>query len=324
MAFIATNRAGAPPARGSAQPADDTRLAGATSPPVPQPRRPGIVVVLTWLVAGLLGGCVERTLERNALTLGLQPDTVTGTHFQHRIYRPEEADMGDTPILLIDGDGRAFIDAETVARDPTPRRSWLLALAPRLADLGPVIYLGRPCYHLQPMDPACNPAHWTLLRYGEEISASLAAAALAELRPQQAALVVGYSGGGVLAMEIARRLGPRNRGVITFAAPLDVSAWAAQHGYSPLDGSIDPANDPGQYAQLCQRHYFGARDREVSPELIAGWRWPTADVVTGSPTDHGCCWESIAYAAIAAQLADCANHTPYSNASRSHTLEMTP
>jgi pimeloyl-ACP methyl ester carboxylesterase len=54
---------------------------------------------------------------------------------------------------------------------------------------------------------------------------------------------LGYSGGGVLAMLLAARV-PETIGVVTIAANLDVQAWAAQQGGSPLIGSLDPAREP--------------------------------------------------------------------------------
>jgi len=263
-----------------------------------------------WLLAlgiALGGGCASPSLEQQALDRGLQAETVLGTDFHHRIFRTgnPNGDRSAPLILLIDGDGRAFLDRQHVAADPTPDRSWLLDLAPTLAPLGPVVYLGRPCYYGTNTDEACTPRLWTLDRYGDAVVASLSKATAALLAPGQRALIVGYSGGGVLAVLVGQRLGERTLGVITFAAPLDVTAWADLHGYSRLDGSIDPANDPARYTSLCQRHLFGSRDREVPPELVSGWRWPDDRVTAGLATDHTCCWKPIAREAIAAQLGAC-------------------
>ncbi|MGE3775340.1 MAG: alpha/beta hydrolase, partial [Gammaproteobacteria bacterium] len=56
--------------------------------------------------------------------------------------------------------------------------------------------------------------------------------------------------------------------VVTVAANLDLEAWAAMHGYSPLSASLDPARRPSLPPRVVQIHYAGGRDRNVPPALI--------------------------------------------------------
>ena len=229
-----------------------------------------------------------------------------GSGFVHRVYSkrsPSQA-SSNTLVLLIDGDGRAFIDRSTVARDPTPDRSLLLPLVPDLAAIGPVAYLGRPCYHHMP-DDACTPLQWTLARYGIEVVESLSKVAKLQLGEGQDILFAGFSGGGVLALLVAAQMPEYVRGVVTYGAPLDITAWADFHGYTRLDESIDPANDPDRYAELCQLHLFGGRDRVVPPALTATWRWPMDRTIRDLSTNHTCCWRKPLLQAIKDQVAAC-------------------
>ena len=69
------------------------------------------------------------------------------------------------------------------------------------------------------------------------------AAALSDIlqrRPYQGLVLIGYSGGGVLAMLLAEQF-PATQAVVTVAGNLDTDAWAIEHGYSPLRGSLNPA-----------------------------------------------------------------------------------
>jgi pimeloyl-ACP methyl ester carboxylesterase len=104
--------------------------------------------------------------------------------------------------------------------------------------------------------------------------------------------LIGYSGGGVLAMLIAARV-EQVRTVVTIAANLDIDAWADHHGYSRLIGSLNPASQPPLQAKIRQIHLVGERDLRVpahlSEQTIA--RQPNARLIVMANFDHVCCWE---------------------------------
>lgn len=75
-------------------------------------------------------------------------------------------------------------------------------------------------------------------------------------------ILVGHSGGGVLATLIAQR-SPQVTAVVTLAAPLDTDRWTASHGYSPLYDSINPAQLPSR-ADIYQLHLTGSQDTQVT------------------------------------------------------------
>ena len=88
--------------------------------------------------------------------------------------------------------------------------------------------------------------------------------------PGQKVILIGFSGGGVLAAELALR---RNDvlALITVAAPLDLEAWTRLHGVSPLVAASPAGALTAALAQAAfpQRHLYGARDKVVPPALAA-------------------------------------------------------
>jgi hypothetical protein len=163
-------------------------------------------------------------------------------------------------------------------------------------DPAPALYLGRPCYVGQAAAPECNPWLWTHGRYSEPVLASLGAALDAlvlRLRVQELVLI-GYSGGGTLAMLLAPRL-PRVRLVATLAANLDLAAWVRLHDYSPLTSSLDPARQPPLPMRIRQLHWVGEGDHNTPPGLIRGAleHQPEAHLEILSGVDHRSGWLAV-------------------------------
>lgn len=219
---------------------------------------------------------------------------MTGDEFRHVVFTRHLAPSIDTLHVYIGGDGRAFLSRDRVAADPTPRDPLTLELM--LADQAPSAYVGRPCYHGAPAQH-CQPLLWTLQRYSEPVVSSLTAVIrdLTQRYPQARTMLIGYSGGGVLALLVAARIA-RVDTVVTLAAPLDTDAWTRAHGYTPLAGSINPATVQHWPPRLRQVHVHGSADRNVPPELVSGLgpRFVAGGarvefrVVDGF--DHVCCW----------------------------------
>jgi dienelactone hydrolase len=102
--------------------------------------------------------------------------------------------------------------------------------------------------------------------------------------------IIGYSGGGVLAVLIAERL-ESVREVVTIAANLDVAAWAGHHGYLPLTQSLDPARSTRSHPWK-EIHLHGARDEVVPAATTRAYfeRYPEAREISFEEYDHTCCW----------------------------------
>ncbi len=198
---------------------------------------------------------------------------------------------GSSLHIYFGGDGTPWIDNIYVARDPTARKPVVLRLLQM--DQQPAVYLGRPCYHL--IEPAenCSSNLWTHDRYSETVVASMAAATskLIAATDAHSATLIGFSGGGVLALLVAQRLASVTT-VITLAANLDTDAWTRHHGVLPLTGSINPADISNWRADLQQVHYIGALDSTVPPDTRAQFiaHVPDAEFITLTRVDHNCCW----------------------------------
>jgi pimeloyl-ACP methyl ester carboxylesterase len=131
-----------------------------------------------------------------------------------------------------------------------------------------------------------------MARYSDEVVASMTEAVrTAALQAKARSLVlVGYSGGGVLAVLIAERL-DNVAAVITVGANLDTDAWTRHHDYLPLSGSLNPAHSRAEH-RWPETHLYGARDQTVPPATAQAYfeRHPGAQRRIVDTNDHVCCW----------------------------------
>jgi hypothetical protein len=250
--------------------------------------------VCSALVAALvLGGCASP-LQRANLTAergGLVAMTLAGAGFQHSAYArvaPGNADL----VLFIEGDGTPWVNAgRSVASDPTPRVPVALDLA--IHTPASVLYLGRPCYFAARSDPACEPRWWTSDRYSAAVVKSMVGAANRFIvdHHTQHVLLVGYSGGGALAVLMAPSV-LHVAGVVSIAGNLDTNAWTQQHHYLPLGGSLNPASQAPLPAALPQWYLLGDRDTNVTDAMVSRYleRVPAAHIWHFAGFDHACCW----------------------------------
>lgn len=256
-------------------------------------RFPHPLIALLLLV--LAAGCATpaQREDRRAAELGYRKLLVTGTGFEHVVYL-KAGHAGDTSALhvYLEGDGTPWRDRHVAASDPTPRNPLMLELM--ALDPAPSIYLGRPCYHGVHPAPACSADIWTDRRYSTEVVDSLSGALSSVSGDYPALVLLGYSGGGVLAMLLAERQ-PKTVALITVAANLDTARWAALHGQPPLSASLNPAGRAPLPAYIRQMHFAGADDDNVPPALVrealAGQRGAVFTVLAGQ--DHRCCWQRV-------------------------------
>jgi pimeloyl-ACP methyl ester carboxylesterase len=244
----------------------------------------------------LLAGCAPaQRLDTLANAYGFQRKLVEGAHFRLVTYRNRAMDgKGAVLHVYLEGDGLPWRTRYEVSWDPTPRDP--LALRLMKADPAPAVYLGRPCYDGQAAAPGCGPRMWTVARYAPVVLASMRAALTRILARSgySGIVLIGYSGGGTLAMLLAARL-PQTRGVITIGGNLDPARWALLHRYSPLAASLNPADEPPLDRRIRQVHYVGSDDRDVPPGLVRGVarQQPGAAVIVIPGFDHRCCWEAV-------------------------------
>lgn len=225
----------------------------------------------------------------------MMPEVREGIGFQHQLFFSGSIRSPvDCLHVYLDGDGTPWLGPGRPALDPSPDDPLVLRLM--AADQGPALYLGRPCYAGLAATPGCHPWYWTHGRYSEPVIASMAAVLEAVVAEREVArlVLIGYSGGGALAMLLAQRF-PQTSAVVTLAGNLDPDRWAEHHGYTPLRGSLNPSRLEPLAAGVHQIHFVGAEDRVVPPELIAealrGQQNARLRVIPG--LSHTCCWEPL-------------------------------
>jgi pimeloyl-ACP methyl ester carboxylesterase len=241
--------------------------------------------------AALLAGCASPAARHDALAADAQlsRELRIGAGYEHVCYT-RQAPPGGTLHMYFDGDGTPWLQGRWPAADPTPRVPLTLQLVARDPHGA---YLGRPCYLGAGGEQPCSAALWTDARYGEAVVRSMTSALralLAARRPERVVLV-GYSGGGTLAMLVAERV-PQVAAVVTIAANLDVGAWAQRHGYRPLSASLDPARRAPLPRAVRQIHLVGGDDANVPPALVrsAAAQQPGSRVIEIAHYDNRCCW----------------------------------
>ena len=253
----------------------------------------------------LISGCAATGAGASSKTLtdkGFQEIFLKTDDFViYSVYRIK--DSGAPLVVYIEGDGLAWKNRRTLSSDPTPRHKLVQALA-ALDDAPNIAYLARPCQYVPRREPRAgewsekhyDPVYWSSKRFSEEVIHSMdqALTLLAGLRRSEKIYLVGYSGGGAVAVLVAAR---RNdiAGIRTIAGNLDPNYVNDYHHVSPLTGSLDPMDVAEKIKNIPQRHYIGSKDKVVPQRAI--WNFVDksasdnvrADVIEGCTHDSG--WE---------------------------------
>lgn len=223
---------------------------------------------------------------------GFSMRDIEAAPFRLAAFVREPSIAGGTMVIYIEGDGASWPTPYHPPRDPTPKRPISLALA--AADPSPtVVYLGRPCQYLD-ADALrhCDSRYWIERRFAPEVIAAYDAALTRLKSPFGAGRLrlVGYSGGGAIAALLAARRDDVDS-LVTVAAPLSLSEWAAWHEVSPLTGSLDPA-ELGENVRLPPSvHFVGGNDRTVTVSIVERFvRLKGGRMETVPDFDHECCW----------------------------------
>jgi hypothetical protein len=261
----------------------------------------GCIIGVTQMGCAPFGQTPGETRTVTYSGVDIDKQVVETAHFQQVIFDNRRLHTSETTWVFIDGDGNAWLRDGLASEDPTPADP--LALRLMLKTTAPAIYLARPCtFDLVRVDPKCSAVVWTVDRYSEPVIQSMHAALAARLADEPVVLV-GFSGGGVLALHLADRV-ENTVGVITLAANLDVANWAEHHGFTaalsqrsvPLRFPLRPDSGP-----IVRLHVFGGRDLNapysLSAELLA--RDSGARIKVFGEADHDCCWVSLWPAVVA-------------------------
>ena len=232
---------------------------------------------ITGLLASFLQlaslGCAPAWLhyDQAAEDLRFVRSVITTTNFNIVIYKNQQVVLDKKLRVYLDGDGSPWgRGGSWVNDDPTPRQYLVLQLM--ALDSSPAVLIGRPCYHGFNRDVSCHPLLWTHARYSEKVVLAMSEALQKIVQESSISevVLVGFSGGGTLAQLLAERI-PQTRAVVTLAGNLDLMAWAQLHGYSPLEGSLNPAERPPLPGHILQIHYVGRSDYNIPPSLVEGY-----------------------------------------------------
>ncbi|SAL00477.1 Alpha/beta hydrolase family protein [Caballeronia fortuita] len=218
-----------------------------------------------------IAGCVTVDRNAHADALGarahLQRETLRTGMFALTAY--SRITRNDAPIhVYIEGDGFAWVSRSEPSLDPTPREATALALA--AADSSPnVVYLARPCQFTPMADnPRCDMRYWTGARFSPDVVASMNEAmdAIASRAPGRGVDVIGYSGGGAIAVLLAARRRDV-RSLRTVAGNLGSEYVNRIHDVSPMPASLDPIDAAASLGELPQLHFTSDADRVVPPAV---------------------------------------------------------
>lgn len=234
-------------------------------------------------------------IDQQAHAAGLSRSVVQGQPYRHVVYANHvvartSGNWGERLVVFLDGDGRPWSDdGQHPSADPTTRNPIALKLLEQTPV--PAIYVSRPCYQ-EPTDTGCSPEIWTSRRYSPRVVESIAAAirTAAQSAGLHELVLIGYSGGGALAVLVAERI-ENVAAVITLCANLDIDAWTAHHGYLPLRGSLNPAASDREHPWP-EIHLQGTLDAVVPPSTTREYfkHHPAAHAWRFEDYDHVCCW----------------------------------
>ncbi|CDK97478.1 conserved protein of unknown function [Magnetospirillum gryphiswaldense MSR-1 v2] len=208
------------------------------------------------------------------------------------------SDHSQPVTIYIEGDGLAWLSRTEVSRDPTPKNALGLALA-AVDPAANVVYLARPCqFTEQARSSVCNLTYWTAKRFSPEVIAAMNQAVdqVAAQVPGQKLNLVGYSGGGAVAVLVAARR-QDVASIRTVAGNLDHAEVNRLAKVSQLSGSLNAIDVAGQVAKIPQIHYSGTDDPIVPPAIAQRFTQASASAcvrwMTMPGADHENGWTGL-------------------------------
>lgn len=183
---------------------------------------------------------------------------------------PEGSGQIEDNILTvyIEGDGFAWSSPSRISSDPTPIDPIGLRLA--LAHpVGKVAYLARPCQYVDiENNSACSADTWTSHRFSGVVvdSCDKALSILLQMTSSSRLRLVGYSGGGAIAVLVAAKRKDVEQ-LVTVAGNLDHAKWVRKHNISSLTGSFNPIDFWQQLVGTPQVHLVGGKDSNIDIDI---------------------------------------------------------
>jgi len=243
--------------------------------------------VLLMLV--FLAGCApQNSLHSIAGRHNFSQSTHQGDFFRHIVYANQAFALneGSTLYVFLEGDGIPWKTRTQISADPQP--IYPLALDLMAQNKYPGIYLQRPCYGVE--DINCHFQWWTNKRYSQKVVSSMLQVLDKISKNYPNIILVGYSGGGALAALMSQNT-DKVTTLITLAGNMDHQQWTRYHGYSSLDGSLNPINYvlPSSVRQF---HFAAQKDINILPRWVKAFsdKQINSQFVLLKNADHRCCW----------------------------------
>jgi pimeloyl-ACP methyl ester carboxylesterase len=229
-----------------------------------------------------------------AIQYGLSESDLQGGQFLHRLYAPSQRRRGDVLHIYIEGDGTPYVRRGQPAADPTPRRPLMPMLM--VQDPSPHLLLGRPCHHGLARLPPCRPGDWTEARFSASVVDSMARAASALIAEggHEGAVLIGHSGGGVLALLMAERM-PQVQALVVIAAATNLDLWTQRRKLPPLSSSLSPHRSTLNRRNIPILLLAGGDDKVVPPDLVAMAQrdFAGSEYRLYKGFNHACCWAEV-------------------------------
>lgn len=252
-----------------------------------------------------LTGCTQNPsipLHNLAAKEGLTRLTLKTSNYVIEAFTSSNTSNAEHLHIYLEGDGNPWFKGREPAINPTTRNPIALKLI--LQDPQPSVYLNRPCYALLSADGApknrirengrCPSNLWTSGRYSQDVVRTLNEA-LDKIKERTGAKnfsLIGYSGGGALAVLIASS---RNDviNLLTIAANLNHEKWTRRFDYIPLDGSLNPINYFPLPNNIKRWHLIAKKDKTIPADILipAATRDVGSHLMEYESFNHRCCWE---------------------------------
>lgn len=252
------------------------------------------LVLLTFIF--ISSGCTSFNYRSFADENGFTSHIFKTVNFDIRGYTRGE---GSLLRVFIEGDGKAWLSRRRPSSDPSPTNPVAFYLAAEDKSSA-VAYLARPCQYLNDANRRnCIVPFWTSARFSEQIISDMNIA-LDEAKSLTGAKhleLVGYSGGGAVAVLLAARRSDVSL-IVTVAGNLDHKFWTAYHKVSPLRDSLNPADVAIKVQHIPQIHIVSSDDRIIPEDVCDSYLQHMTDlsnvkVIRVDDIEHSSDWRSV-------------------------------
>lgn len=232
----------------------------------------GVAVFVALLAVSGCAGLFPNpciTADNLAEKAGLQKQFIRAGNFELLTYSRTTV-PGAAVTIYIEGDGSAWRTSHQLSADPTPKNPLALKLALR-DPAANIAYIARPCQYVikSGRDENCSSDYWSGKIFSPPVISAMnqACSHMQEQASARGIHLVGYSGGGAVAVLVASR---RNDvlSIRTVAGNLDHQEVCRHHKVSPLIGSLNAIDVAEKIRYIPQIHFCGSKDCVV-PAAVA-------------------------------------------------------